>query len=89
MKIEPFGERVAIKIVQPEEVTSGGLIMATSKNNSNRGLIVSVSNTPTEGLSVGDEIIFAQGAGVNYTDGNDDYKIISVKEILGKIIKGE
>lgn len=87
MKIEPFGERVAVKILQPEEKTAGGLIVATSKSNSNRGEVVAVGEEVQEYFKLGDKVIFSQGAGVNYTDGTEDYKIINTRDILCKIIE--
>ena len=87
MKIEPFGERLAIKVLEPEERTAGGLIVATSKNNSNRGEVVALGTGIEEYFKLGDKLIFSQGAGVNYTDGTEDYKIISTKDVLCKIIE--
>ena len=87
MKIEPFGERVAIKILQPEEKTEGGLIMATSKSTSNRGEVIALGEEVKDFFKVGDKILFVQNAGVNYTDGNEDYKILSTKDVLCKIVE--
>ena len=87
MKIEPFGERVAIKVLQPEETTAGGLIVATSKSKSNRGEIVAIGGDVTKYFNVGDKVIFSIGAGVSYTNGTEDYKILSTKDVLCKIIE--
>lgn len=87
MKIEPFGERVAIKILQPEEKTEGGLIMATSKSTSNRGEVIALGEEVKDFFKVGDKILFVQNAGVNYTDGNEDYKILNTKDVLCKVIE--
>ena len=87
MKVEPFGERVAVKVLQPEEKTAGGLIVATSKSNSNRGEVVALGKEVEKYFNVGDKVIFALGAGVNYTNGTDDYKIVSTKDIICKIIE--
>lgn len=87
MKIEPFGERVAIKVLQPEEKTAGGLIVATSKANSNRGEIVALGEEVKEYFKLGDKVIFLQNTGVNYTDGSEDYKILNTKDVLCKIIE--
>lgn len=87
MKIEPFGERVAIRVLQPEEKTEGGLIIATSKANSNRGEIVALGEEIKSYFKIGDKVLFVQNAGVNYTDGTEDYKIINTKDILCKIIE--
>lgn len=87
MKIEPFGERVAIKVLQPEEKTAGGLIVATSKASSNRGEIVALGEEVKEYFKLGDKVIFLQNTGVNYTDGSEDYKILNTKDVLCKIIE--
>jgi co-chaperonin GroES (HSP10) len=88
MKIEPFGERVAVKVLPIEEKTQSGLIMTSSKNNSNRGEIVAVGTDVKDYLKVGNVILFTQNAGVNYTDGTEDYKILSTKDVLCKVIEG-
>ena len=88
MKIEPFGERIAVKILQPEEKTEGGLIMATSKSASNRGEVVALGEEVKNFFKIGDKILFVQNTGVNYTDGSEDYKILNTKDVLCKIIEG-
>ena len=63
MKIEPFGERLAIKVIQPEEKTEGGLIVATSKNSSNRGEIVAIGEEVKDYFSL---ILFSKTLWVFY-----------------------
>lgn len=87
MKIEPFGERVAIKILQPEEKTAGGLIVATSKSSSNRGEVVALGQDIKGNFKLGDRVIFLQGSGINYTDGTEEYKVVNAKDVVCKIIE--
>lgn len=87
MKIEPFGERVAIKILQPEEKTAGGLIVATSKSNSNRGEVIALGQDIKGNFKLGDRVIFLQGSGINYTDGTEEYKVVNAKDVVCKIIE--
>lgn len=89
MEIIPFGERVVIRVIEPESLSSGGLIMTTSKEKSNRGIIEAVGEGIKGNINVGDTVLFNLGSGVSYFTGSDDYKIINVKDILGKIIKGD
>ena len=86
MQIQPFGERLVIKVINPEEKV-GALIVATSKEKSNRGQIVAISDEVQSNLKVGDIVVFSIGAGVSYTSGNEDYKIINVKDVLGKVVE--
>lgn len=87
MKIEPFGERVALKVLKYEEKTESGLIVSTSKNNSSRGEIVAIGEEANKCFKIGDKVLFVQNTGVNYTDGSEDYKIISTKDVLCKIVE--
>ena len=87
MKIEPFGERVAVKILHPEETTAGGLIVATSKSTSNRGEIVALGKEAKDYFKIGDKVLFLQGSGVSYTDSTEDYKVINTKDVICKIIE--
>jgi len=88
MKIEPFGERVAIRLIQQEETTKSGLIMTTdTKVNSNKGVVEALGSSVDDFFTIGDTVIFNQGAGVSYTDGDEDYRIIGTKDILCKIVK--
>ena len=88
MKIEPFGERIAIKVLPLEEQTKSGLILTSSKHTSNRGEVVATSEETRSYFTVGDKVMFTQNSGVNYTDGTEDYKILNIRDVLCKIIEG-
>jgi len=94
--IQPFGDKVLIKILIPEETTASGLLVApVSKESSNKGLVIAVGEGTvlTDGtvkplcVKAGDVVLFSRGSGVNFSTGRDDYKIISARDILGKFIK--
>ena len=94
--IQPFGDRVLIKVILPEEERAGGLLVApVSKENSNKGLVIAVGEgiTLQDGtvkplsIKVGDTVLFSRNAGVNFSTGKEDYKIISIRDILGKFIE--
>ena len=88
MRIEPFGERVAIRVLESEETTESGLIIANpNKLSSNRGEVVALGNEVKDFFKIGDTLIFTQGAGTNYTDGNAEYRIINTKDVLCKLIE--
>ena len=88
MKIQPFGERVAVQVIPVKEVTKGGLIIETvSKDNSNRGVIVALGEGAPECFKVGDKVVFNKGAGLTYTDGSEDFRVVSTKDVLCKIVE--
>ena len=96
--IQPFGDKVLIKILFPEEEVAGGLLVApVSKEKSNKGLVVAVGEgiTLQDGsirplqVKPGDTVLFTHTSGINFATGKNDYKIIAAKDILGKFIDGD
>ena len=85
MQIQPLGERVVIKVLAEEEKL-GALIVTVSKEKSNKGEVVAIGNEVNCPIKVGDKVLFNISSGVSYNTGSDDYKIINVKDVLGKII---
>ena len=85
-KIQPFGDRVTIEVICPEEIV-GGLIVPTSKEKSNKGKVVAVGDgDEAKKIKVGDVVIFPIGMGLNYTTEEADFKVLNVRDILGKVI---
>ena len=89
MKIQPFGDRVVIKLLIQEE-NIGGLIVPVSKEKTNRGVVVAVGDgEEVSKIVVGDVILFQLGTGLNYSTEKDDYKVLNARDIVGRIIEGE
>lgn len=96
MKIQPFGDRVVIKLLPMEETTEGGLLLApVSISKTNRGEVVAVGEgiTLQDGtikplsIKVGDVVIFSSSCGIEYKATSETFKILSYKEIFGKVVK--
>ena len=96
LKIQPFGDRVIVKVICPEEKTEGSLLVKpVSKDKSNRGLVVAVGEgiTLSDGtvkpisVKASDEVLFNLSSGTKISDGNDTYIILSSRDILGKVVK--
>ena len=89
MKIQPFGDRVVIKLLVQEE-NIGGLIVPVSKEKTNRGIVIAVGDgEEVSKIVVGDVVIFQLGTGLNYSTEKDDYKVLNARDIVGRIIEGE
>ena len=86
MKIQPFGERITVKVIAQEEITESGLIVATSKEKSNKGIVEALGEEVKDYIKVGDVVIFNHNAGTSYSDGSGDYKVINAREVIGKVI---
>lgn len=89
MKIQPFGDRVVIKLLIQEE-NIGGLIVPVSKEKTNRGVVVAVGDgEEVSKIALGDVILFQLGTGLSYSTEKDDYKVLNTRDIVGKVIEGE
>ena len=94
--IQPFGERVLVKVISDEGITSGGLLVKpTDKNNSNKGIVEAVGEgivlkdgtTKPLSITVGDLVLFNKGTGTKIYEGEDIYLILHSRDVLGKLIK--
>lgn len=87
MKFQPFGERIVVKLLALDEVTDSGLIVTTlSKEYSNRGIVEALGEEVKDYLKIGDTVIFNKSAGVPYADSSESYKILNVRDVLGKLV---
>ena len=85
-KLQPFGIRVAV-LLEDKEENLGGIIVTTSKNNSNRGVVAAVGDgKDVKDIKVGDTVIFSLHSGIDYSEDTLSYKVIDLRDIIGKVI---
>lgn len=86
--IEPFGDRLLLEVIPMDTTTSGGLIMASNKA-SNKGIVRALGEDVTSNIKLGDKVLFNLNSGVSYSTSSAEFKIVHVKDIIGKIIGEE
>ncbi len=94
--LRPLGDRVVIKPLAREEVTKSGIVLPdTAKEKPQQGEVVAVGpgrvddngqRVPME-ISVGDIIVYAKYSGNEIKLGQEEYLILSEKDVLAKIQK--
>lgn len=99
MEIQPFGDRVVVRVLDTSETSEGGiLVRPKSKEDSNEGIVVAVGEGTVDStgkripllVKPDDRILFAPGAGIKiYTCDKDLLRILPVRDIYCKIVKGE
>lgn len=94
MDIKPLGDRVVIKMLESEETTKGGIILAgTAKEKPQMAEVVAVGpgvvedgkTIPME-VSVGDKVLMSKYAGTEVKIDGVEYIILSQKDILAKVL---
>ena len=94
MSIRPLLDRGVIKVIEDTEQTSGGIFIPDSaKEKSQKGEIVAVGSgklldsgerEPMD-VKAGDIILYAKYSGTDVKVGNENLKILSIKDVLGVI----
>lgn len=94
--IKPLGDRVVVKALEKEEKTVSGIVLPdTAKEKPQKGTIVAVGtgkvldNGQRVALEVkeGQEVIFSKYAGTEIKIDNQDYLILSERDILAIVEK--
>lgn len=84
--IKPLGNRVALKKLEAEEKTSGGIILTSSAKEAPQVAEVVAAgpgskDKPME-LKVGDKVVFSKYAGTDIKFEGEEYTIMSQDDIL-------
>jgi chaperonin GroES len=89
--IQPFYDRVIVRVTEAEDVSPGGIVLPdTAKEKPKKGKIVAVGPgklmdsgdiSPLE-VKVGDSVVFEEFGGTEITIAGEDYTILREEHIL-------
>ncbi len=94
VKLQPLGDRVVVQPAEREETTKSGIVIPdTAKEKPQRGSVIAVGKGRRDDdgdripmdVSVGDTVLFAKYAGTEFKFEEDEYLILSEKDILAKL----
>jgi len=94
MKFRPLHDRIAVKAIEQEEKTSGGIIIPdTAKEKPLQGLVIAIGSgakdqdgksIPME-IKVGDKVLYGKWAGTEVKIGSEDLIIMKESDVMGII----
>jgi len=94
VKLAPLGDRIVVKAIEREEVTSSGLVLPdTAKEKPQEGEVVAVGpgrmtdegkRLPLE-FVVGDRVIYSKYAGTDVKIDGTEYLILREPDVLAKL----
>ena len=94
MRIEPLGDKIVVKRMDAEEITSGGIVLPDSaREKPQQGRVLSVGNgklvdsgerIPLQ-VQEGDRVMFASYAGTEIEVNGDQLLIMTEGEILAVV----
>ena len=94
VKLEPLGDRVVIQPAGREETTKSGIVIPdTAKEKPQRGSVIAIGKGRRDedgdripmDVEVGDTVLFAKYAGAEFKFEEEEYLILSEKDILAKV----
>lgn len=92
--LEPLGDMVIIRKLNPETISPGGIIIPDSaQEKSQQGEILAVGpgrwddrgNRCAMNLSVGDKVLFARYSGVEIKVKGQEFLIVKERDVLAKV----
>jgi chaperonin GroES len=94
VKLQPMGDRVVVQPAGREETTKSGIVIPdTAKEKPQRGTVIAIGKGRRDDdgeripldVEVGDIVLFAKYAGTEFKLDDEEYLILSEKDILAKI----
>ena len=89
MTVEPIGDRVLVRVLEEESMTSSGIILPeTAKKKPQQGIVIAVGEGQLEEpipVEVGDKVMFAQFSGTEIKLEGEDHLILESNDILARI----
>jgi chaperonin GroES len=99
MNLQPLEDRIVVRPAEAEETTSSGLVIPdTAKEKPQQGEVLAVGpgrraeNTGeiiALDLAVGDTVVYSKYGGTEITMDGEDVLILSGRDVLAKIGKGQ
>ena len=92
--IKPLEDRILVRPEEGEETTASGIVIPdTAKEKPQRGNVIAVGKGRRDDdgdripmdVSVGDTVLFAKYAGTEFKFEEEEYLILSEKDILAKV----
>jgi chaperonin GroES len=95
MKLQPLGDHVIVQTLESEEKTASGIVIPDSaQEKPTQGKVIAVGGGRMEDgkkipleVKVGDKVIYSKYGGTDIKIGQDEYLILSERDILAIVKK--
>jgi len=91
MKIQPLADRIMVEVLEPKEVTKGGIVLPdTAKEKPQEAKVISVGKGKVSDdgkviapeVKKGDKVLFGKYSGTEITVDGNEYLILKEEDIL-------
>jgi chaperonin GroES len=86
MNFKPLGDRVLVKVKEPETTTASGIILPdnASKEKPTQAEVLAIGDF-VKNIEIGNTVVYGRYAGTELSLDGDDYLVLEGKDILGVI----
>jgi chaperonin GroES len=86
MNFKPLGQRVLVKIQEPETTTASGIIIPdnASKEKPTQAKVLATGEE-VKNIEIDNIVVYGKYSGTELTLDNIDYLVLEIKDILGVI----
>ena len=94
LNIKPLGDKIVVKVIEETETTPGGIFIPdTAREKPQKGEVLAAGpgkllddgKREEMEVKVGDKVLFTKYGGTDIKVENVEYKILSVRDVLGII----
>jgi chaperonin GroES len=88
--IQPFGDRVLVKVVEPRQQTASGIYLPDSSREGPREaeIVALGEGSPlAEKLAVGDVVLYQKFAGTEIKLEDGTYVLLAEQDVLGRVVE--
>jgi len=94
INLKPLGDKIVVQVIEEGETTQGGIFIPdTAREKPQKGEVLAVGpgkllengNREEMDVKVGDKILYTKYGGTDVKINGSEYKILSVRDVLGII----
>ncbi|MFO8073022.1 MAG: co-chaperone GroES [Polyangia bacterium] len=90
MKLQPLGDYVLLEQFEPEETTSGGIILPeNAKQRPDEGKVVALAADASDEIEIGDRVIYKKFSGEEIRIDGKPHRLVQAADILAKYVEAD
>jgi chaperonin GroES len=90
MTLQPLGELVLVRPIEAQEKTAGGIFLPdTAREAPAEGNVIAVGAGVTNGVAIGDRVVYKRFAGEELTVEGGKLRLIPVADLLARYVEAD
>lgn len=88
--VQPLHDLVMLRDTEPEEVTSGGIVLPdTARKKSTEGIVTAKAADATDEVAIGDRVIYREYSGTEITVSGEKFRLVPSDDLLARLVEAD